>query len=190
MTAFRVFLFAALLPLLACGAETPLPDAARISAAQLGSNEDVDLRAIQLAAWSFSEPARLRGHPVDTARAAASVDYLAGELYASPRFQGVSPLYKRQMLEARGEVRAALGVAPSTSSQEVVDRLTAAGNAMQAGDLPAAAAAVTAPAFTLGPQATLQRLNALPFLPAANVATLHIDSDVDGPNDNCEFGCG
>jgi hypothetical protein len=77
------------------------------------------------------------------------------------------------MLQARTETRSALGIAPDARSQLVVNSLC--GYAAALGDGANQAQAVqylASPAFTLGPEVTEARLQDLPFLPTANVATM------------------
>ncbi len=84
----------------------------------------------------------------------------------------------------RGEVRSAVGVAPGTPSQTVVDRMLAAADALKNGDRSAAEAQFTPPAFTLGGQGTLTALSNLPFFPAygAAFADLRRNNEMDlGP---------
>ena len=156
-----------------CGAITPPPDTARLPPNAFGTYADGDIGAINVSAWAFASPARTRNDPADAARAIAAVDYLAGELSTSPRWDFMSPLTKMQMLQARTEVRAAVGIASSAPSQNVVDQLLYASDAFTAGNAQGAMAALTPPAFTLPPQETVTRLANLPYLLEANVATMH-----------------
>ena len=71
-----------------------------------------------------------RPHPRQAGRCSAGVgamDYIAGELYTSPRWANIPALTQEQLLQGRREVREALGVAPGAPSQAVVDDLTAGG---------------------------------------------------------------
>lgn len=175
-----VLLIAALLPV-GCAVQ-PLPDSARmLPPTAFGGFADAGVSAINLSSWAFADPMRTRGDPGDAARAAAAVDYLAGQLFADPRWQGVDPLYKQQMLDARAEVRRALGINAAARSQQVVDTLLAAANAMAAPDTAALNVALRSPVFTMTPQETYARLVNMPYLPTTNVATLHIENGIDGP---------
>ena len=165
-------LAACLLPVACSGAFKPfVPDTARLSPGALGSGFDPDVTAINLASWAFADSGRTRDRPVEAARAAASMDYIAGQIYTSPRWSHVSALTKEQLLQGRAEVREALGVVPGTSSQAVVDHLAAAGNALAAGDQQAAIAELGAPVFREPGEQVLQRLANMPFLTMANVST-------------------
>ncbi len=169
-----------------CGAITPPPDTARLPPNAFGTYADGDIGAINISAWAFADPARTRNDPADAARAVAAVDYLAGELSGSPRWDFMSPLTKMQMIQARAEVRAALGVAPAAPSQDVVDQLLYAADALSAGSPEGAMAALTQPDFTLPPPETLRRLANLPHLEEANVATAHAAAQAQ-PNTGGSF---
>ena len=169
-----------------CGSIQPfVPDTARLPPGALGSGGDPDVAAVNQAQWAFADAARTYGRPIEAARAAASLDYLAGEIYTSPRWAYIDPLTKNQLLQGRQELRTALGIAPGTPSQQVVDRLATVGNALAANDQPAALNALSAPAFTAGPQQTLATLSNMPYLQTANVATSHLGNELfQNDNDN------
>ena len=174
-------LLASLIALSACVAPV-VPDTARLAPGQLVSYGDPDVTAMNLAQYAFADPSRTYGRPIDAARAAASMEYVAGEFYTSPRWANVSAITKEQLLQGRAEVRAALGVAPGTSSQAVVDRLIAAANAMQAQDRAAAIALLGAPVFTAPGEVVLARLSAMPYLQMANVSTMRAAGQLFGPD--------
>jgi len=164
--------------LLACSlpagcAVTPPPDTARLPPNAFGTYADGDIGAINQAQWAFANPARTRNDPVDAARAVAAVDYLAGALSTSPRWDFMSPITKQEMLRARAEVRQAVGIAPGAPSQEVVDRLLYAGNALAAANRASADSALQPPVFAAGPQRTFAVLSNMPFLRETNIATQH-----------------
>ena len=181
---FRTMLLAAvcILPA-ACGNVQPfVPDTARLTTAQLGSGFDPDVTAVHQAQWAFADAGRTYGRPIEAARAAASMDYIAGELYTSPRWARISALTKEQLLQGRQEVRVALGIPPGTPSQAVVDHLTAAGNALAAGDQPAALALLSGPTFTSPPEQVLARLSNMPYLRMANVSTMRAANELFDSN--------
>ncbi len=167
-------------PLLAgCGTFEPVvPDSARLSAGALGGGQDPDVTAANLAQWAFADSGRTYGRPIEAARAAASLDYLAGAIYTSPRWTNVSALTKEELLRGRQELRAALGVAPGATSQQVVDSLAGAGTALAAGDRAGAVQRLTSPVFPAGGEQTLATLGNMPYLRMANVATMHLDSEL------------
>lgn len=168
-------LLAGLLPA-ACangGPQPVVPDTARLAPGVLGSFADPDVYAVQQAQWAFSSPGNTRGRPAEAARAAASMDYIAGQLYTNPRWNRISALTKEQLLQGRAEVRQVLGIVPNAPSQAVVDSLAATFNALAAGNQPAAEAALSAPIYSRPPAATLQVLNNMPYLQMANISTQH-----------------
>lgn len=171
MRAIRVL--PVLVALAACGPMPPRLDVARLPPNAFGTYADGDIGAINISAWAFADPSRTRGDPADAALAVAAVDYLAGELNYSPRWDFMSPLTKMQMVQARAEVRAFLGIAPSAPSQDVVDQLLYAAQALTAGNPQGAMNALTPPAFLTPSPQTLARLENMPYLTMANVATMH-----------------
>lgn len=169
-----------------CGNIQPfVPDSAHLAAGALGSGLDPDVTAANLAQWAFADSGRTYGRPVEAARAAASLDYLAGAIYTSPRWSNISALTKDQLLQGRAELRTALGVAPAATSQQLVDSLTAAGTALAAGDRPGAVRQLNSPVFPAGGEKTLATLSNMPYLRMANVATMHLDNELfDQDEDN------
>lgn len=163
---------AAALVLAAC-AIPPAPPRVQLPPDTYGIGVDNDVGAIDFAQWAFADPARTRGNPVNGARAAAAVEYLAVELSADPRWVGMSPITKLQMQQASAELRQTLGIEPDAPTQLVLNGLIGAAGALQAGNNAAALAVLVPPVFTLGPEATLARLTDLPFQRQANIATQH-----------------
>lgn len=185
----RVALLAALL-VSACAQGGPqpfVPDTARLAPGQLGYGPlDPDVTAVHLAAWAFAVPSRTHNDPADAARAAASMDYIAGELYTSPRWANIGPLTKNQLLQGRIEMRRVLGIPANAPSQLVVNGLTSAADALAAGNQAAALAALHNPAFP-NPQATLARLWNLPYMQMANVSTMKAAGELFGPGGDTEW---
>ncbi len=156
-----------------CGYQTPLPDTAIAPEGAFGSNGDQDIAAVNLSSWALSSPRNTLNRPAVAARSIAAVDFLAGELESNPRWSALSPLVKMDMLQARAEIRNAVGIAPDARSQLVVNSLCGYALALVDGaDQAQAGQYLTNAAFTLGPQATEARLQDLPFLSAANIATM------------------
>ncbi len=178
----RTLLLITVLWLSACGLPVTVPDTARLAPGQLGTGFDPDVTAMNLAQYSFADSSRLYGRPADAARAAASMEYVAGEFYTSPRWANISALTKEQLLQGRIEVRTALGVAPGTPSQAVVDRLTAAGTALASDDRAAALAQLGAPVFTPPADEVLARLGNMPYLRMANVSTMRAAEQMFDPS--------
>ena len=164
-----------------CALETPppttgyLPDDAFGGAVQ---GEDIAVAATGTALVAFSNPASLRGDPADMALAVASLDAMAGQFSTGGRWLGMDQFVKLQMLDARDNVRAVLGVPAAADSQGVIDALVAAAHALQRHDQAAALASLSAPDFTLGPARTLALLAAFPYVQAANVATQAADQNL------------
>ena len=181
---FRMMLLAtiAVLPAACAGFEPFVPDTARLTTAQLGSGFDPDVTAINQAQWAFADSGRTYGRPIEAARAAASLEYVAGQFYTSPRWSRISALTKEQLLQGRIEVRAALGIPLNAPSQAVVDHLTAAGNALAAGDQPAALALLSGPPFTTPADQVLGRLSNMPYLRMANVSTMRAANELFDSN--------
>ncbi len=153
-----------------CAVQPP-PDIAVLPFAAFGTLDN-DVAAANQASWAFAAPARTVNDPVDAARAVAAVDFLAGELSSNPRWVGLSPLTKQEMLQARLDLRQALGIAPTARSQMVVDALMRFAAAWQTGDQVAAMQALAAPGFTLGPEQTLLVLSAMPYVRSANIGSM------------------
>lgn len=168
-----------------CGSlPVTVADTARLAPGQLGTGGDPDVTAVNLAQWAFADPGRTYGRPVDAARAAAAMDYIAGELNTSPRWSNIPALTQEQLLQGRQEVRQALGVAPGAPSQAVVDRLTAAADALTRNDEPAALRQLGPPVFEPPPQQVLAVLSKMPYLRMANVSTMRAANELFEPGDN------
>lgn len=176
-------LLAGLLTACANGGPQPfVPDYAVLPPGALGFGAlDQDVPAVNYAAWALADPGRTRGNPSAGALAAASMDYIAGEFYTSPRWSNIDPLTKEQLLQGRVEVRQALGVPLGAPSQIVAVSLANVSRALASGNQGAALAALSNPAFP-NPPATLARLSNLPYMQMANVGTLHAMNEVFNPN--------
>ena len=167
--------FVSLALLAGCGLATPPPDTARVAANSFGQGVNPPIGAINVASWAFASAARTHDRPIEAARALAALDYAAGVLSSSPQFAYVSPIPKLQLLQARTEVRESMGIEANASSQQVVDGLLAAANAMAAGNMEAAQHALQPPVF---PPDMLQRLNNLPYSQIANISTTQAANSV------------
>ena len=126
----------------------PPPDTAALPFAAFGTMDN-DVAAANQAAWAFAAPERTANNPVDAARAAAAIDYLAGELASNPRWLMISPLTKQEMVQARIDVRQALGIVPNVPSQVVVNALLRFASEWQAGNQAGAIQALAAPGLHL-----------------------------------------
>lgn len=148
----------------------PQPTAALPPEVGLGL-ADPARNAILNTSYAFAARANLAQQPADAALAVAQAEYLAVELPTGPRWREFSPIVPMAFERARAEWRGAVGIAPNAQPQPVINALFAARHALQAGDVARAAAALPAPLFQDGGQATLARLAALPALPlTANAA--------------------
>jgi hypothetical protein len=166
------------LAMVACAVQPP-PDTASVPPGTFGFLDN-DVPAVNRAAWAFAVPARIKDDPATAARAAAAVDYLAGELSSNPRWLMVSPLTKQKMLQARVDVRRVLGIRPDAPSQLVVNALLAFAGFWSVGNQPAAMQVLASPVFTLPPQHTLQILSNMPYIQSANIATMDAARQMNG----------
>jgi hypothetical protein len=172
--------FAFLLTVIACA--PTVVDWAPTPPAAVGLGDDNN--AIQYSQWAFAVASRTHNLPWEAAKAVASVDYLAGALNMSPRWAGVAPFAKIYMLEARTDVRHVLGIAPNAPSQAVVNTMQQVALSLQAGDQPAAFAALAPPIYTLPPEQTVAILANMPFVRSANLATQFAAQDLGAPGNS------
>jgi len=141
------------------------------SFARTAVGEDTTTAAMNEATYAFARPTAMQGRPAEMALAIASLDALAGQFYSGARWMGMNSLAKQEMLQARAKVRQILGVPERAPSQDVVDDLVGASQALDRSDKAGAIEALTSPYFTLGPEATLSLLAHFPSVPVANHAT-------------------
>jgi hypothetical protein len=143
--------------------------------------------AIALASWALKDPANTAGNPERAARAIAAEDWLAGQSRLTGEFGLYAPVDEWSWGVLRRQVRAAIGVPANAPSQQVVDRLLAAADALKAGQTEAAMAQFTPPLFTLGPQRTLAALTNLPPLPGWARAFYDLDRNDNRAPGECGF---
>ena len=124
--------------------------------------------ALIRSAWAFNTTGALANNPAAAARAIADMEYLAVEL-AGPRW-AMLRLAAVQVQGARPEWRAALGIAPTTPPQPLIDALYGARRALLAGDQASAAVLLSPALFSPGGAGTLQVLANLPPLPQTAAA--------------------
>ncbi len=166
-----------------CGPYVP-PDTAQMTMVR-GFPVMTENDAINLIEYYLARPESTHGLPALGARAVASADWLAGRPYLTGDYGDYAPVTRIQWVIARREWRAVLGIAPGTPSQVVVDHLLFAAMALEHADRALALAQLQPPAFTLGPDRTLDVLGNLPYLTALpNAATdlqnhLHRDGRCD-----------
>lgn len=132
------------------------------------------------APWAFGDLSRWNGQPGAAARAVAALEHLADALQGDPFYTPeFSPTVVLQLQAARAEVRQALGIDPGAAPPDVIATLDGTAWAMEASDRTTALATLDrAPFFTLGGQATLQRLASLPALPRAAEAAQAIAAEM------------
>jgi hypothetical protein len=170
----RVLLIGAVLVALAgCVLQTTLPDTAAMPPGALGTNGDIDVRSLTVAAFDFGQP--LRGQPAQAADGIAALDYMGGKLNTSPRWADMSPLYRDQMLQAREVMRRYIGISENAPSQAVVDTMLALAAAYRANDQAAIQRLFTNPIFAVAPTVVAARLADIPLMPTVNAATTHAD---------------
>lgn len=104
--------------------------------------------------------------PAAAARAIAELEWLADNLPSNPRYQTASATGLNELSQARWEARTALGIPRGASNQAVINGLAGAARAIEASNQQALAAALPRNVFTLGPQATVQRLSQPPSVPS------------------------
>jgi hypothetical protein len=168
------------------GVQPGPPDSAVLRPGQFGSG-DPDVNAANLAEEAFADRNRTYGKPIEAARAAAAIDYLAGHIPSEARWAGVSGETKEQLLQGRAEAREAIGVAAAATSQAVVDHLTAAADALERGGEAAAMRQLGPPTFSGSGEETLARLAKLPYLRMANVSTARVANEMAEPNGAEDF---
>jgi len=122
---------------------------------------------------------RLAGNPAAAAFAAAQMEFLARRMTpADPRWgPGMSPTIQPTLEQGRDEFRAAIGLDPAMPGEAAEAALRAAAQRLQSGM--GAAAFADRAVFTLGPQATLERLSNLPRLPRVRLAAGAAAAEMD-----------
>ena len=172
----------------ACGPLQPfVPDKARLAPGMLNSGGDPDVGALNQATWAFADPGNTRGRPIEAARGAAGLEYVAGYFYTAPRWAFIDALTFQQLLQGRRQVRDVLGVVPGTPSQAVVNALAGAGNALEDGRTDVAVALLGAPVFRGTGAQTLSVLTNMPYVPEANIGTQRAQNELFGSGNNSRF---
>ena len=139
----------------------------------LGTNGDVDVRSLDIAAYFFGQVIR---KPADAATAIAALDYIGGELNTSPRWIDMDPLTRAQMLEARETMRSYVGISQAAPSQAVVDTMLALAQAYGTGDTAAVQRLLASPIFIVPPAEVQAHLSYIPLMPAVNNVTTRADT--------------
>jgi hypothetical protein len=174
MTSLRLIVGAAgLAALVACAHVEPPPSTAVMPPGALNTNGDIDVRSLDVAAYAFAHA--IRNNPGKAADAIAALDYMGGELNTNPRWIGMDPLTRLQMLQARETVRAEIGISPTASSQAVVDTMLALAQAYQTNNEPTVQQLLANPIFTVPPAEVEARLNNVPYNAGINNVTMRAD---------------
>lgn len=156
------------------------PDTAALPAGAFHSNGDQDVAALDAAAIGFEHA--IIGNPGKAAYAIAALDYLGGELNSNPRWVGMDPLIRLQMLDWRKRMRVEIGIAPTASSQSVVDTMLALAEAYRTGDETAVNQLLASAIFTLPPVQVADRLGDIPYAANLNATTMAADNAIISPN--------
>ncbi|PWS36714.1 hypothetical protein DFH01_16415 [Falsiroseomonas bella] len=115
--------------------------------------------------------AHLAGDPVAAARGVILLEFIDDSFRTDPLYMhDVSPANQQIIRRGRDEMRAAVGIAPNAPAGPLMAQLRDFANALEAGSLARAEAALSGPMFPLGAEATLQRLRTLPRLPRVSEA--------------------
>jgi hypothetical protein len=149
------------------------PSTAVMPLGALHSNGDIDVRALDVASYSFGHWRAMQGDPAMAAEAVAALDYMGGKLNTSPRWSVMPSIFRMNMLTSRNAVRAQLGIGRDVPSQAVVDAMLGLSSAYRAGNQAKVAQILASPIFSLGAAATAQRLANLPYMPSVANATAH-----------------
>jgi len=120
---------------------------------------DEDQSALREALLTLGASGTLPAEVQGRARSYADVEFVSGVFNTSPRWMGLDGTAQIQILMARREVRDHLGIAEQAKSQAVVDALIAVSATT---DNTAMMTALSNPIFSLGPQATLAKLQEAP----------------------------
>jgi len=128
--------------------------------------------AVTNTAAAFGADRPFAGRPADAAIAIAQMEYIVASAPSDPRFVSAPVGLAPALTRGRHEWRAILGIPVDASAQSVINSLYAAARPLRSGQRDTAALLLPTGIFTLGGEMTLQRLSALPRMPATNEAAL------------------
>jgi hypothetical protein len=158
-------------PLIACAllgaCEMARVDASKLPPSFYGPTVFVDDAAAYEAKWVFGGNSSFPTDAAKSAHIVAVIEYLGGAVNSNGQWSDLAGVVQVQMLQGRAEIRAALGVAPTARSQEIVDALVVVS---RTNDPKQQMAALDSPIFTRGPEATLRSLADMPPLPVTTRA--------------------
>lgn len=157
-----------------CALESPIPSTGYLPKDTFENviGQDPAITATQTATFAFAHPAAMQGRPAEMALAIASLDAMAGQFSTVGRWSNMNPLAQLEMLQARTQVRAILGISPDVPSQTVIDALVGAAHALDRGNRARAERALTGPGFAMPPEQMIALLAHFPPVPIANRATM------------------
>jgi len=128
----------------------------------------------------LGDTSRWDGDPAGAALAAAQLEFLAQSFATDPIWSPqISPSVLQQLQFARTEMRNALGIRQDAPPDVVIATLRQASFALRDGSLARAEAALSGPAYSLGPRRTLERLSHLPRLPRVAEAAGGVAAEMD-----------
>jgi hypothetical protein len=157
---------------------TPAPPPPGVLAGAPGAGAPLRAAVAATADAFANQGAALQGRPAEAALAIARLEALELEVADRRAWPALSPSIGFAMRTARDETRAALGIAQRADGADVVRALSQVSARLRAGERAGAAAALAAPLFDPGGEATLDRLGAIGPLPAAEQATAALARDV------------
>ena len=136
---------------------------------------DEDQSALREALLTLGVSGKLPATVQGRARSFADVEFVSGVFNTGARWIGLDGTAQIRILMARREVREHLGIAEQTKSQAVVDGLLAVSATT---DQAALMTALANPIFTLGPQATLERLQETPHFQTVPYALSNVSHSI------------
>ena len=168
------------LPLLAACASQPPAETARLPRDAVLGAGDPARSAVFSTNAVFAQRSPAAGHPAEAARAIAQMEFLAVDLPQNTNLSSPSPTLVPELATARAEWREVLGIASDAPAQPVINALFAAGRALDAGQVDAAASALPNSIFRKGGAATVSQLAALPRLPRTAMAAATAQQSLQG----------
>lgn len=149
----------------------------------LFESADVDTAALYEANLALGGTVSKPSTPQRYARVFADVEYISGAFNSHARWIGTQGNALVEIMIARREVRGVIGISNQTPTQAVVDALLAVSQAADGAPL---LAALANPVFTLGPDATLQRLQNVPDLFSTPAALKYLNRSLYQSETGCD----
>jgi hypothetical protein len=131
-------------------------------------------RAASNAAWAFGLASHLAGRPAYAAQVLMEMEYLSVEIVKNPSHWEASGEVDDLFTQAKQEWRAAIGIPEATPTQLAIDGLYLAMRALGERAAPEALLDLPTGIFSLGPEETFRRLNALGYLHNTNVVAVAV----------------